>query len=248
MGLNGIDYAVVVAYLVAITLFGSRFARFQRTTGDYFLTGRTVPWWAICFTVVATETSTLTFIGVPAAAYAGNMTFLQLAAGYVAGRVIVSVLFLPAYFRGELVTSYQLLQQRFGTAVKTVAAGLFLLTRSLADGIRLFATALVISIVAGVPVSITIVVLGAAMIWYTMRGGVAAVIWTDVVQMFVYVTGALIVLVAVWHRIPGGVDDIIRVGSAAGRFTVLDWSVDPRRWTRIWNRMMSLIPISRWTL
>ena len=103
MGLNGIDYAVVFAYLVAITIFGSRFARFQRTTGDYFLSGRTVPWWAICFTVVATETSTLTFIGVPAAAYAGNMTFLQLAAGYVLGRIIVSVLFLPAYFRGELV-------------------------------------------------------------------------------------------------------------------------------------------------
>ena len=228
MSLNGIDYAVVFAYLVAITVFGSRFARFQRTTGDYFLTGRTVPWWAICFTIVATETSTLTFIGVPAAAYAGNMTFLQLAVGYVVGRAIVSVLFLPAYFRGELVTSYQLLQQRFGTAVKTVAAGLFLVTRSLADGIRLFATALVVSIVTGVPVSLTIVVLGAAMIWYTMRGGVAAVIWTDVVQMFVYVAGALIVLVAVWQKIPGGLDDIIRVGSAAGRFTLIDWSTDPR--------------------
>jgi solute:Na+ symporter, SSS family len=244
MGLNGIDYAVVFAYLLAITIFGSRFARFQRTTGDYFLSGRTVPWWAICFTVVATETSTLTFIGVPAAAYAGNMTFLQLAAGYVLGRVIVSVLFLPAYFRGELVTSYQLLQQRFGTAVKTVAAGLFLVTRSLADGIRLFATALVISIVTGVPVSITIVVLGAAMIWYTMRGGVAAVIWTDVVQMFVYVTGALIVLVAVWQRIPGGMDDIIRVGSAAGRFTVLDWSADPRRVYTIWSGLIGGIALT----
>ena len=193
---------------------------------------------------MATETSTLTFIGVPAAAYAGNMTFLQLAAGYVLGRVIVSVLFLPAYFRGELVTSYQLLQQRFGTAVKTVAAGLFLVTRSLADGIRLFATALVISIVTGVPVSITIVVLGAAMIWYTMRGGVAAVIWTDVVQMFVYVTGALIVLVAVWQRIPGGMDDIIRVGSAAGRFTVLDWSADPRRVYTIWSGLIGGIALT----
>jgi SSS family solute:Na+ symporter len=244
MGLNGIDYAVVFAYLVAITIFGSRFARFQRTTGDYFLSGRTVPWWAICFTVVATETSTLTFIGVPAAAYAGNMTFLQLAAGYVVGRIIVSVMFLPAYFRGELVTSYQLLQQRFGTAVKTVAAGLFLVTRSLADGIRLFATALVIAIVTGVPVSITIVVLGAAMIWYTMRGGVAAVIWTDVVQMFVYVTGALIVLVAVWQKIPGGVDDIIGIGSAAGRFAVLDWSADPRRVYTIWSGLIGGIALT----
>ena len=244
MGLNEIDYAVVFAYVVAITVFGSRFARYQRTTGDYFLTGRSVPWWAICFTVVATETSTLTFIGVPAAAYTGNMTFLQLAAGYVLGRVIVSVVFLPAYFRGELVTSYQLLQQRFGTAVKTVAAGLFLLTRSLADGIRLFATALVISIVAGVPVSMTIVVLGAAMIWYTMRGGVAAVIWTDVVQMFVYVAGALIIVVAVWQKLPGGMNDTLRVASAAGRFMVLDWSTDPQRVYTIWSGLVGGIALT----
>ena len=154
MGLNALDYAVVAVYLVAVTGFGSYFARFQKTTGDYFLTGRSVPWWAICFTIVATETSTLTFIGVPAAAYAGNMTFLQLAMGYVIGRLLVSVLFIPAYFRGDLVTSYELLQRRFGSSVKTVAAGLFLITRSLADGIRLFATALVIAIVTGVPVSI----------------------------------------------------------------------------------------------
>ena len=244
MGLNGIDYAVVATYLIAVTAFGSYFARFQRTTGDYFLTGRTVPWWAICFTIVATETSTLTFIGVPAAAYAGNMAFLQLAAGYVVGRVLVSVLFLPAYFRGELVTSYQLLQRRFGTAVKTVAAGLFLVTRSLADGIRLFATALVISIVTGVPVSLTVVVLGAAMIWYTMRGGVAAVIWTDVVQMFVYVAGALLVLAAVWQRLPGGWSDFIQAGAAAGRFTVLDWSLDPTRVYTVWAGMIGGIALT----
>ena len=160
LGLNALDYAVVALYLVAVTGFGSYFARFQKTTGDYFLTGRSVPWWAICFTIVATETSTLTFIGVPAAAYAGNMTFLQLAVGYVIGRLLVSVLFIPAYFRGDLVTSYELLQRRFGSGVKAVAAGLFLITRSLADGIRLFATALVIAIVTGVPVSITMLTLG----------------------------------------------------------------------------------------
>ena len=119
----------------------------------------------------------------------GNMTFLQLALGYVIGRVLVSVLFMPAYFRGDLVTSYELLQRRFGSSVKTVAAGLFLFTRSLADGIRLFATALVIAIVTGVPVTATIVTLGVAMMIYTERGGVAAVIWTDVVQMFIYVAG-----------------------------------------------------------
>src|SRR5512134_2214797 len=110
MSLRPADYAVVCGYLVAITLFGSWFARFQKTTRDYFLTDRSVPWWAICFTIVATETSTLTFIGIPATAYAGNMTFLQLAAGYVIGRILVSLIFVPAYFRGELFTSYELLQ------------------------------------------------------------------------------------------------------------------------------------------
>ena len=154
MSLSAVDYAVIGVYLLAITAFGSWFARYQKTTRDYFLTDRSVPWWAICFTIVATETSTLTFIGIPAQAYGGNMTFLQLAIGYIIGRVLVSLLFIPAYFRGELFTSYELLQRRFGTRVKTLAAVIFLITRSLADGIRLFTTALVISIVTQVPVTV----------------------------------------------------------------------------------------------
>src|SRR5829696_4207551 len=191
MVLNWLDYAVIGVYLIAIVAFGSWFARFQKTTRDYFLTGRSVPWWAICFTIVATETSTLSFIGVPAGAYAGNMVFIQIAIGYVVGRVIVSFLFIPLYFRGELYTSYELLQRRFGPSVKNVAAVIFMVTRTLADGIRLFATALVISVVTHVPVTWTVLVLGAAMILFTVRGGVSAVIWTDVVQMFIYVGGAL---------------------------------------------------------
>src|SRR5512134_2654015 len=130
MQLTWVDYLVIGGYLAAITAFGSWFAKFQKTTRDYFLTDRSVPWWAVCCTVVATETSTLTFIGIPATAYAGNMTFLQLALGYVIGRLLISVLFIPAYFRGDLVTSYELLQRRFGRRVTTLSAGLFLVTRS----------------------------------------------------------------------------------------------------------------------
>src|SRR3954467_2002806 len=159
MVLTWLDYLVIAGYLLAITAFGSWFARYQKTTRDYFLTDRSVPWWAICFTIVATETSTLTFIGIPAQAYAGNMTFLQLAAGYIIGRVLVSILFIPAYFRGDLFTSYELLQRRFGPSVKNVAAVIFMVTRTLADGIRLFATALVISVVTQVPVTWTVVIL-----------------------------------------------------------------------------------------
>ncbi len=227
MVLTWLDYAVIAGYLIAITIFGSYFARFQKTTRDYFLTGRSVPWWAICFTVVATETSTLTFISVPASAYAGDMTFLQLVFGYIIGRVIISLVFIPAYFRGDLFTSYELLQRRFGDRVKTLAAVIFLITRSLADGIRLFATALVISVVTQVPVTGAVLVIGTAMIVYTVRGGSAAVIWTDVVQLFVYVAGAVVVFVSLLALIPGGWAEVVRAGAAADKFRVfnLSWTL-----------------------
>ena len=234
MQLSTADYLVIGGYLAAITIFGSWFARFQKTTRDYFLTGRTVPWWAVCFTVVATETSTLTFIGVPASAYASNMTFLQLALGYVIGRIIVSLLFIPAYFRGDLYTSYELLQRRFGPRVQTLSAGIFLVTRSLADGIRLFATALVISVVTSMPVTWVVLILGAAMIIYTVRGGVSAVIWTDVVQMFVYIAGAAAVAMSLLDRIPGGWSAVVAAGRAAGKFAILDASFDVSRPYTLW--------------
>jgi SSS family transporter len=242
MVLTWLDYAVIVGYLLAITAFGSWFARFQKTTRDYFLTDRTVPWWAICFTIVATETSTLSFIGVPAGAYAGDMTFLQLAMGYIVGRVLVSVLFIPSYFRGELFTSYELLQRRFGPGVKNIAAVIFVVTRTLADGIRLFATALVISVVTQVPVTWTVIALGAAMIVYTVRGGVSAVIWTDVVQMFVYVGGALIVFFGLLQLIQGGWDEVVR--SAPEHFRVFDFSTDPRRVYTFWAGMLGGVALT----
>ena len=244
MSLSGVDYFVIGAYLVAITAFGSWFARYQKTTRDYFLTGRTVPWWAICFTIVATETSTLTFIGIPAQAYAGNMTFLQLAIGYVIGRILVSALFIPAYFRGDLFTSYELLQRRFGTRVKTLSAVIFLITRSLADGIRLFTTALVIAIVTQLPVTWVVIVLGAAMIVYTMRGGVSAVIWTDVVQMFVYIAGAGAVAIALLGRIDGGWTEVMRAGSDTGRFVFLDTSLDFTKAYTIWAGLLGGVALT----
>ena len=244
MVLTWVDYVVIAGYLLAITAFGSWFAKFQKTTRDYFITGRSVPWWAICFTVVATETSTLSFIGVPAGAYAGNMTFLQLPLGYICGRFLVSWLFIPAYFRGELFTSYELLQRRFGPSVKNAAALIFVVTRTLADGIRLFATALVISVVTAIPVPWTIVFLGAAMIVYTVRGGVAAVIWTDVVQMFVYVAGALAVFLALLWQIPGGWATVVAAGGAAGKFQIFDFSLDPTKVYTFWAGLFGGIALT----
>jgi len=244
MSLTAGDYAVIALYLVAITAFGSWFAKFQKTTRDYFLADRSSPWWAICFTIVATETSTLSFIGVPAQAYTGAMGFLQLAFGYIVGRVLVSLLFIPSYFRGELVTSYELLQRRFGSPVKTAASAIFLITRSLADGVRLFATALVIAVVTGVPVSWTVILLGGAMIVYTVRGGASAVIWTDVVQMFVYIGGAGLVFWALLVRIPGGWSEVVTTAGAAGKFAVLNFSTDPKVIYTFWAGLVGGVALT----
>jgi SSS family transporter len=218
---------VLLAYVAAITAFGTWLGRRSRSVQDYFLAGRRVPWWAIAACIVATETSTLTFIGVPGQAYLGNWGFLQLVLGYVIARILIALLFLPAYFKGSLFTSYELLQKRFGLPVRTVSAGIFLMYRSVGDGIRLHAAALVLSVAAGVPEWWCIALLGAAMILYTEEGGVTATIWTDVIQMFVYLAGALICLFAVVSRLPNGVAGALAQAAAVGKLNVFNFSTDP---------------------
>ena len=219
---------VLVAYVVAITAFGTWLGRRGKSVRDYFLAARSVPWWAIATCIVATETSTLTFIGVPGTAYRGDWTFLQLAIGYIVGRFLIAAIFIPAYFRGEIYTSYELLQRRFGSAVRTVSAIIFLLYRTLGDGIRLHAAALVLSVAAGIQEWWCIVALGAAMILYTEEGGVVATIWTDCIQMFVYLAGAIVCLVFVIDRLPSGVGGAMAAASAAGKLALFDFSFDPR--------------------
>jgi SSS family transporter len=223
--------AVLLAYIAAVTAFGTWLGRRRRSVEDYFLAGRTVPWWAIAACVVATETSTLTFIGAPGIAYNGDWTFLQLVFGYIIGRIAIAVLFLPAYFRGRIYTSYELLQRRFGGAVRAASAGIFLLYRTLADGIRLHAAALVLAVAAGRPDLewIAIAVLGVAMILYTEEGGVTATIWTDTIQMFVYLAGALVCLFAVARLLPDGMGAAVAAAGAAGKLRVIDLSWDLAR-------------------
>ena len=222
---------VLAVYVVAITAFGTWLGRRGRSVKDYFLGGRSVPWWAIAACIVATETSTLTFIGAPGTAYNGNWTFLQLVVGYVIGRLVVAWLFIPAYFRGDLYTSYELLQRRFGSAVRGTSAAIFLMYRTLGDGIRLHAAALVLSVAAGIAEWWCILVLGTAMILYTEEGGVTATIWTDTIQMFVYLAGALVCLVAVIQLLPDGVAGAMAAARAAGKLQVIDTSFDPLRAT-----------------
>lgn len=225
---------VLALYVVAITSFGTWLGRRGRSARDYFLSGRSVPWWAIAACIVATETSTLTFIGAPGTAYNGDWTFLQLVIGYVIGRLVIAALFIPAYFRGDLYTSYELLQRRFGGPVRATSAGIFLMYRTLGDGIRLHAAALVLSVAAGVAEVWCILLLGIAMILYTEEGGVTATIWTDTIQMFVYLAGALVCLVAVASTLPEGISGALSAAHAAGKLRVFDLSLDPKLPFTLW--------------
>lgn len=233
MGLNVLDLAVIAAYLAGVTLFGLRFSARKRTVREYFLAGNTAPWWAISLSIVAAETSTLTIIGIPGLAYDGDFRFLQLVIGYIVGRVIVSFVLVPQYFRGELVTAYQLIERRFGPRLRTLAGGLFLLTRAAAEGVRVFAVAIVIRVALGGALSglsefdrdlVAIAIVTLLTLAYTFHGGMAAVIWTDVVQLAVYLTGTAVALFTIVHLVPGGWPAIHLIGTDAHKFRVVDLS------------------------
>src|ERR671921_1261965 len=183
-----LDLIIIFGYLIGITVFGILFSGKQETTEDYFVGDRSVPWWAIAMSIVATETSTITFISVPGVAFSrgGNFQFLQLVMGYMLGRVVISLLFIPSYFRGELLTVYQLLDRRFGGKIKMLAAALFVVMRNIADGIRLLLTAIVLAAVytafqpganAEMIIVGSVVLLGLVMLVFTYYGGIEAAIW-----------------------------------------------------------------------
>jgi solute:Na+ symporter, SSS family len=224
MGLNRTDYLIIALYLAGITLFGLRFRKKQRSLRDYFLAGRDIPWWAIALSIVAAETSTLTIISVPGIAYDTNFTFLQLVMGYVVGRVVISFVLLPHYFRGDLYTAYELIERRFGRGLRSLTAGLFLLTRAAAEGVRVYAVSIVVSIALGTGEVTSIAIITALTVVYTFEGGLAAVIWTDVVQTAIYVGGTLVGLVTILRLVPGGWAAIHAAAASAGKLQVFDFS------------------------
>src|SRR3954452_9356440 len=199
-----LDIGVILAYLIGITWFGSRFRSSQKSLKDYFLGGRNAPWWAISFSIVSAETSTLTVIGTPALAFRGNFGFLQVVLGYLLARIAISTLFLPQYFRGEMFTAYELMQRLFGPRIRKFTAGTFLILRSLAEGVRVFAVSLVLSIILGSGEVASIAAIVCLTLFYTFEGGMTAVIWTDVAQMILYVGGALLSFFVILHQIAGG--------------------------------------------
>jgi len=234
MRIHPVDLVIVIAYLLGVTALGVWFRRGQRevlqgdreaASRDYFLGGRTAPWWALAFSIVATETSTLTIIGTPAISYGGNLTFLQLVFGYLVGRVLIVLLLLPGYFRREFFTAYALIEKRFGQKMRAVAATTFLVTRAMAEGVRVSAIALVVSVVLGTSERLAVVVVIALTVLYTFEGGMRAVIWTDVAQLLLYLTGSFVTFWVLLQRIPGGWSEVTQVAAAAGhKLQIFDFS------------------------
>jgi len=243
VGFSAIDYAVLLLYLAGITAFGTRFRKSQHTVKDYFLGARTTSWWIISLSIVATETSTLTLIGVPALVYGssvrpelgGSLTYIQVVFGYLLGRLIICALLLPAYFAREMLTAYSLLDRRFGASAKHFAASLFLVMRALAEGVRVFAASLVLSAVLSTSFSAmphlwlwSIVIVGLLTLIYTFEGGIGAVIWTDVIQFVIYIGGSVLTGYELIQLTPGGWSAIVASAGAAGKLQVLSFSWDLR--------------------
>src|ERR1700684_1187111 len=228
MGLDKLDLAIIALYLVGITLFGLRFRKRHHSLRDYFLAGRDIPWWAIALSIVAAETSTLTIISIPGLAYDTNLAFLQVVMGYVVGRLIISFVLLPHYFRGELYTAYELIERRFGSGLRSLTAGIFLLTRTAAEGVRVYAVSIVIAIALGTGEVASIAIICILTLIYTFEGGLAAVIWTDVVQTVIYVGGTLVGVFTILHLVPGGWSAIHAAAASAGKLQVFDFT--PSLW------------------
>ena len=214
MGLTALDYAIVCAYLIGVTIAGSLIAGKQKTYRDYFLGGKSMPWWLVGFSIVASETSTLTFISIPGMAYSGAMHFLQVAMGYFIGRLLVSIIFIPAYFKGDLETAYDFIGKRFGIPLRKFTSSVFIITRVLASGVRLFATAIPLHLMTGFDYPTSILIIGLFTLIYTYIGGLKAVVAMDVVQLFIYLGGAIISMVIILRALPEGFGDVIRYASA----------------------------------
>jgi SSS family solute:Na+ symporter len=225
MNIHPVDGTIVIVYLLAVLAFGLWVGRGQRTSADYFLGGRSLPWGALLLSIVATETSTVTFLSLPgvAAAQNGNLTFLQITIGYIIGRLLIIHFLLPLYFRGEIFTAYAVLESRFGKLSRRAASVLFLGTRNVSDALRLFLTALVLQIVLGLDLTTSVIALGTITIIYTLVGGAKSVIWNDVIQFIVYMLGALAAFVIIIRSTPGGLSQLIQFAGEQDKLRLFDF-------------------------
>lgn len=217
-----LDYIIIISYLVLVSIVGSLSGGKQKSAKDYFLGSSKVQWWAVCFSIVAAETSSLTFISIPGLAYLTNLSFLQVTFGYLAGRIFVAMFLLPAYFKGDLSTAYAFLENRFGAKTRKFASVVFLFTRVAADGVRLFATAIPLKLMLNISYPLAIIIIAIVALSYTYLGGLKGIIWVDVIQMFIYIVGAFIALVVIISSLPNGFNSILSFGLENKKFHVLN--------------------------
>ncbi len=221
-----LDYVIIIVYLIGIAVFGIVSGGKQKTINDYFLGSKNVPWWVVCFSIVAAETSTLTFISIPGLAYLTNMNFLQVTFGYLIGRIIVAFVFLPAYSKGELKTVYTFLENRFGGKTRSFASIVFLFTRMAADGVRLYATAIPLKLMLNISYPQAIIILAIIALIYTYTGGVKGVIWVEVVQMFTYLGSAVLAGIFIIHLLPDGWQSVTNAAAPANKFNIFNLGFD----------------------
>ena len=241
MNVGAVDLGILAIYLVGVVLFGLWVGRHASSAADYMVGNRDLPWWLILFSIIATETSTVTFLSIPGFAFSRDMTWLQIPVGFLLGRLLVAAFLLPHYFRGELVSAYEVLRGRFGGGTQRTASALFVVTRTCADGLRLFLTALVLQEMTGISLPAAVVTAGVTTIVYTYIGGIRAVVWTDFVQFVLYVTGAVVAFFVLLQRIPGGWSQVVATGAAAGKWHVLEtafsWSEPYGLWAGLLGGM-----------
>jgi SSS family transporter len=239
-----VDLVILATYLAGVVLFGLWIGRNLRTASDYMVGDRHMPWWLILFSIIATETSTVTFLSIPGFAYSRDMTWLQIPLGFLIGRYAVAYLLLPHYFRGELFTAYEVLARRFGGDAQRVASALFVVTRTLADGLRLFLTAIVLQEMTGIALPWAVVAVGLTTVVYTYVGGMRAVLWTDFIQFVIYFGGALLAFWLLLDKLPGGFTELVASGSAAGKLRLFDLSFDWREPYALWAGLLGGIFIT----
>ena len=228
IAIGNADLFILGLYLIGVVLFGSWVGGRQKNLSDYLLGGKTLPWWAILGSIVATETSTVTFLSVPGIAYdpGGNLQFLQLALGFIVGRFLVIAFLLPLYFRGEIYSAYEVLKDRFGGTTERVSSLAFIVMRTLADGMRLYLTALVLEKVVGIPLPTCIILIGVGTIVYTCMGGMKSVVWNDCLQFVIYIGGALFAFVVIIQSLPKGWCSFQEFALAHDKFNMFDFSWD----------------------
>ncbi len=235
------DWFVVTLYLLGVVAFGTWIGRGQKSTRDYFLGSRNIPWWGVGMAIVATETSALTFIGVPAMAFAGNLAFIQIIIGYVLARIVLAVVMVPHYFRGEVYSPYELFANAFGAPARRMAAGLFLLAGTLAAGVRVYVTCIPVQLIFGLreeQILWAILLFVGLSLIYTYLGGVKAVIWTDAVQFGLFVLGGAFTLFWVPHLLEGGWREAWHAAAAGGK---LEWFNGRFSWSAPFNIWMGVV-------